>query len=454
MENHNHKVLHFTVISFLFLFLLSCFSDYVSQYWKQVLNIDILSDIRRQPEKQYNLKENKPADAQDAADIDSVDFGQYQIPGVIVNFRTDTSSAVLPRTMYKLNALMRGEKVKLRIAWLGDSLIEGDLITQTVRDLLQDDFCGNRGVGFVPIKSITAGFRTSVTAVTNGAWKDDNFRNGKNKELQFLSGHTFYSRGGHLLLKDNTIKDTTQILEKWLVCGPASKEGAVVVNGERLTISTPNLFNRILLEKSIATKVRVSLQCDGIPLYGVSIEPEYGVIIDNLSFRGISGFELGRIDGSFLEDISSRGQYDLIVLQYGVNLMFRSRDTNYDYYYKGMDPVIKKMKQYMPNAEFMVVSSSDRAFRYGSKWSSAIGIDSLVAIQAKLAFENGIPFFNLYQTMGGSGTIVSWVENPERLAAKDYIHMSPRGAEILGRFFYNAFKNDYTKFVCRENSYQ
>ena len=454
MENHNHKVLHFTVLSFLCLVLLSSFSDYLSPYWKQVLNIDIFSDIKRQPLQQQAVAEKQPSAADDAGGSDSVAFGQYHLPGVIVDFRTDTTRSVLPRTMSKLNALRRGERVKLRIAWLGDSLIEGDLITQTVRDFLQDDFCGTRGVGFVPIKSVTAGFRTSVTAVTSGAWRDDNFRNGKKTAPQFFSGHTFYSWGGRLFLRDNTARDSAQVFEKWLLCGPASREGSVVINGERVVVSSPNLFNRVLLEKSSSPTAQLSMQCGGIPLYGVSIEPEYGVIVDNLSFRGICGVELGRLDGDFLEDISRSGLYDLIVLQYGVNLMFRPRDTNYEYYYKMMDPVIKKMKQHMPATDFMMVSCSDRAFRYGSKWSSAVGIDSLVAIQAKLAFENGIPFFNLYKTMGGNGTIVSWVERPEPLASRDYIHMSPRGAEILGRMFYNAFKNDYSRFVCQEKSRQ
>lgn len=454
MENHNYKVLHFTVLSFFFLFVLSCFSDYVSQYWKQVLNIDILSEIKRQPAKERNVTENKPDAGPDVAGQDSVEFGQYHLPGIIVNFRTDTTSAVLPRTMSKLNALRRGERVKLRIAWLGDSLIEGDLITQTVRDFLQEDFSGNRGVGFVPIKSITAGFRTSVTAVTNGTWRDDNFKNGKKTAPLYLSGHSFSSWGGQLFLDDNTVKDSAQVLEKWLLCGPASQDGSVVVNGTRIAVAAPNRFNRIFLEKSVTPKAQFSFQCGGIPLYGVSMEPEYGVIVDNFSFRGITGVELGRLDAAFLEDISRSGMYDLIVLQYGVNLMFRPRDTNYDYYYQLMDPVIKKMKQYMPTTEFMVVSCSDRAFRYGREWSSAVGIDSLVTTQARLAFENGIPFFNLYQTMGGSGTIVSWAESPEPFAARDYIHMSSRGAKVLGRLFYNALKNDYTRFVCQENSYQ
>ncbi|KAA3628041.1 MAG: hypothetical protein DWQ02_19540, partial [Bacteroidetes bacterium] len=48
-----------------------------------------------------------------------------------------------------------------RIAYYGDSSIERDLITQTVRDSLQKMF-GGSGVGFVPVTSHLKGFRRSV----------------------------------------------------------------------------------------------------------------------------------------------------------------------------------------------------------------------------------------------------------------------------------------------------
>ena len=46
---------------------------------------------------------------------------------------------------------------KTRIGYFGDSMIEGDLITQDFRSTLQDTF-GGIGVGFMPVTSIVAGF--------------------------------------------------------------------------------------------------------------------------------------------------------------------------------------------------------------------------------------------------------------------------------------------------------
>ncbi len=463
MRNNNKKVLLFTTISFFLLLTESYFSGQLSSYWPLFNNIDILSDIKssdvpsQKSTKRLFLSKTLPRVADSLAssktNADNLSFNQYLLPGVLVDFKSDTTQPVLPMVMKKLAALSRGEKVKLRIAWLGDSMIEGDLITQTVRELLQNQFSGNHGVGFVPFRSITAGYRISATARSFGSWMDDNFKNRIFQEPLFFSGHVFYSTSGRLCLRDNTIKDSSQVVEKWLLCGRADSNTVISVNKSSKAIATPSLFNRILLEKSRRNSIEVTVPTKRIALYGLSFEPEYGVVIDNFSFRGISGFELGKFDTKFLDEISQSGTYDLIVIQYGVNVMFRSRDTNYDYYLNGMDPALKKLKQHLPNTEFLMISTFDRAFPYGQKWKSAVGIDSLLKTQATLAYRNQIPFFNLYQTMGGNGTIVKWVEDGERLASQDYIHASPKGAVILGNTIYGAFMKDYQKRL-RKSTYK
>ena len=229
MQNHNKKVVQFTAISFFLLLIASCFSSQLSSYWPLFSKVDILSDIKISiiPPLKSGPTPLRYASHSDSlavpyqAHSDSLSFNQYLLPGVIVDFKADTTRPVLPKMMQKLAALNRGEKVKLRIAWFGDSLIEGDLITQTVRELMQNQFSGNRGVGFVSCKSVTAGYRISATARSTGFWLDENFKTRSFKDPLFFSGHVFYSAGGKLFLKDNTVKDSSQVLEKWLLCGPA-----------------------------------------------------------------------------------------------------------------------------------------------------------------------------------------------------------------------------------------
>src|SRR5215813_8857713 len=55
----------------------------------------------------------------------------------------------------------------VRVAFFGDSFIEGDILTASFRDTLQQLF-GGQGVGYVPITSEVAQFRTSIRQTFNG----------------------------------------------------------------------------------------------------------------------------------------------------------------------------------------------------------------------------------------------------------------------------------------------
>jgi len=110
-------------------------------------------------------------------------------------------------------------------------------------------------------------------------------------------------------------------------------------------------------------------------------------------------------------------------------------------------PIVKKFRNCFPESDFLVVSTADRAFRYAGEYRSAVGIDSLVKIQALLAFESGSCFYNQFATMGGTNSIVDWASRSPSLANKDYVHPNHRGAEVLGGYFYEAILNDLDKYI-------
>ena len=110
-------------------------------------------------------------------------------------------------------------------------------------------------------------------------------------------------------------------------------------------------------------------------------------------------------------------------------------------------PILKKIKGSFPATDFVLVSTADRAFRYGGEYRSAVGIDSLVKIQAVLAYETGSSFYNQFQTMGGTNSIVEWAKQKPALANQDYVHPNHRGAAILGTRFYEAILKEYNKYI-------
>lgn len=373
-------------------------------------------------------------------------FSNYKFSTLITSFQEDTTLPSLLHLDAKLLALKQGKKTKIRIAYLGDSMIEGDRLTKKLRELLQALFGGN-GVGFVPVTSNVARFRTTTSDDYSGNWKEINFKNSPAdaKKTLFFSGRTYFSNDSWTIIRDRTINDSV-LIEKSLICGPTAGSH-IQYNDQNLTVHAPDKINRIVLSNDYSTQAKLVINDGALPLYGISFEAPSGVYVDNFSFRGITGIEFNSLDTSFLKAINQKNPYDVIVLGYGVNLLYKPNEKNFTWYRELFNPVLGKLKKCFPNSDIIIVSTADRAFRYNGEYKSAIGIDSVVRLQARLAFKNGLCFYNQFATMGGANSIVKWAEETPALANKDYIHPNERGAKILATHFFHAILNDYNKYL-------
>jgi lysophospholipase L1-like esterase len=446
--NSNRRVFLFVLYSiglFLFLSLVATFTGFI---WLPFQRVNLVSDLVIPPPDTASAAHGDTATNKPPIIIQErpdEDFTLYRSAHLITNFRADTTKSSLLSLMEKLKDLKDGKKRKVRIAYFGDSMIEGDLLTQTLRRLLQEMFGGN-GVGFVPITSQVSKFRTSVVDNYSDTWEEQNFKEGKNKWL-YLSGHLFHTANGWVQMRDQTIHDSAVMIEKSLICGKFSGNAVVTINRQPVNIQSSGELNRIVIGNSRDAGIQVSIADERIPVYGISFESESGIFVDNFSFRGITGVEYGIIDSTLLTSIAENNPYDLIVFQYGVNLLFRPNDKNYNWYGQMILPVIKKLRRSFPGTEFLLVSTADRAFRYAGEYKSAVGIDSLVKLQAELAFATKSSFYNQFAAMGGTNSIVAWANAHPSLANQDYVHPNHRGAEILGTYLYEALLKEYDKYL-------
>ncbi|MFK7060964.1 hypothetical protein V3Q90_12655 [Flavobacterium oreochromis] len=445
--NSNNKVFIFVLSVTSAYFGLSYFSKNIVEYYPSFKNVDLFTDI--QSDKIVNLNNQKKKKNQNSL-IDSIQkqdstftvFESYNGTN-ITDFDADNNNFVFENLSKKLAELYQNKKAKIRIAWFGDSQIEGDLMTQDIREMLQEYFNKKKGVGFVPINSISSDFRRTATSKISGIFETFNFKQNPEKNV-FLSGYSFFSPDLDITLRNRIKKDSTQILEKWLLFGKGN-DISITHNGVETNYHANEAFNRVLLDKSTSNGIHFKAKFSNTPIYGVSFEPENGIVLDNFSFRGITGVELDKISTELLQKLNQENYYDLIVFQYGVNLMFRPNDVNYDYYYQKMTPLIKKFKKEMPKTDFLIFSCSDRAFKYNNEWKSAIGIDSLIKTQARLSYDNKIPFYNLFLSMGGKGIMKKWVDTIPTMASKDYIHFNSRGSKVVAKTIFKSIQKEFDK---------
>lgn len=443
MNNHR-KVLVFIVLT-TFIYLLSSFYiNFITPFFPSFKNIGLFAEITKDA-KRSNFKKTNFLSAT-AVPMTGRFFENYLKKGTIVSFDADTNKCALAGINKKLFQLANGEPVKIRIAWFGDSQIEGDLITKDVRELLQNYFNKKAGVGFVPLTSVCGNFRQTSQMLINGTLEADNFKELTNRSKLFLSGYSYFGTDFEVLFNDKVPKEVNQMSQKWLLFGKGDSI-VVIKNGDTTKHSAQQSFNKILLSESTSNKIKLRIKTNYTPIYGISSEPKYGIVVDNFSFRGTSGENLNHISNALLADVNAKQKYDLVIYQYGINLLFKPNETNFDYYNRLIGPALRKLKANFYNSDFLLLSCSDRAFKYDGVWQSATGIDSLVKLQSKLAFDNKLAFYNLYRSIGGKGTIVKWADSTYQMANKDYIHFNSRGARKVGNLIFKALVNDYKKFV-------
>lgn len=443
--NQNKKVLQFVLAATMCLLGFSLFIHFNKVENEQLKNIDILSSIFKSDTTTTKRNTGDTSlfevdtTKQFALQNDSIarQLQHFNVANRLTNFSADTNAIVLDNFIKKLIALRKNKKGKIRIAYLGDSMIEGDLVSQTLRKYLQQNYGGN-GVGFVPITSAVAGFRQSVKHTFTANWKESNFKNKFSAVPLYLSGKTFFATGYNRVdVEDKTITAAIKT-NKYLLCGYKPNSGQIAVNSIFYAIKPTTVFNRILIDSSAKTAIKLEASDAALPFYGLSFETNDGVIVDNFSFRGLGGFEFAGIDSSFLTQVNNTQPYDLIIMQYGVNLLNHPNNNSFGWYQKAMTACIRKMKSCFKNADFLLISSADKSFKYSNGTHTAIGMDSLIATQERIAFENKIAFFNTYSSMGGYNSMVNWANGNPQLAAKDYTHLNAKGAEVLGTGIFNA----------------
>ena len=441
-NNRNWRVVTLISISFFIYLFFSILSFAFDIKWEPFEKVNLITDVFDKNKKSELAKADQQKKNSETNNPKNLvqDFELYKKPHFITNFYKGDSVNALAKFSEKLHKLKSTKKGKIRIAYFGDSMIEGDLLTQTLRKLLQKEF-GGYGVGFLPIHSKVAGFRQTATVKSSG-WETINFMD-KGAKNMYISGFSF-SGLGNGSFTDRTVT-TPPSLQKFLIYGQ-SNGGSIDYDGTSIHLQGNDLVNAQLLSNNNATSFEFKSNSATTPFYGVSFESENGIILDNFSFRGITGVEFRKIDEDFLKAVQSANHYDLIVMQYGVNLLFRPNDTDYSYYTKNMTPVLEKFISAFPKTDILLVSSADRAFRYNGEYQTAKGLPNLLETQAKLAYDHHLAFFNLFETMGGENSIVDWASQKPPLANKDYVHPNGKGADILAEKLFHAIMNDYRNY--------
>ena len=349
-------------------------------------------------------------------------------------------------------------KRPVRIAYFGDSFIEADIFTAHLREKLQRQY-GGCGVGYVSMYSPIAGFRRTVKHKAEGWTRhlvSDSI--GFNRSLQDLSNQYFIAQAGaytqlegqsrYVSLLDTCHSSTLFFRSE------DSLNVTPFINGVKQPVHKvrgADYLQAITVKGKIG---KVQWMIDRIDstacFYGVSMDPVKGVVVDNYSVRGSSGRQLQGIPSDVFHRYNKLRTYDLVVLQYGLNVA-HGEVTNYDYYTHSMIPVVERIKRLFPQASVLIVSVGDREVKNEEgDLHTMPAVKSLIQYQKKLAYETKVAFWNMYEAMGGEGSIVEMVNSNPPKANLDYTHINFRGGETLAGLLFEAMKYGQQQYEKRE----
>jgi lysophospholipase L1-like esterase len=359
----------------------------------------------------------------------------------------------LKRFYEKLYRQEETKSGKIRIGYFGDSMNDGDFIVQDVRSRFQKDY-GGKGVGYVAISSLSAASRGSISHQVSKDWVIQSFVKVKKPSKPFgIDGQVFFTRktgSGWVKYKAQSQECSTELYNPVLLYGSSNNQNAsVTIRADKDSVFSKkleplHLLNTLALTSSDVKSLQVTFNnADSIPIYGFSFDDGQGVHVDNFSMRGNSGLLLSILSPALMNAFDSVLNYDLIILQYGANVLGYGT-LNYSWYEKNMTTVVNNLHQCFPNADILIISTADKASKIEQEMKTSLAVIPLAKAQRNYARRTKSGYINLYQVMGGEGSMVKWVDGG--LANKDYTHFNAAGSRKVAKLIYDEIDKGFQKY--------
>jgi lysophospholipase L1-like esterase len=350
-----------------------------------------------------------------------------------------------------LASTQRGDWVT-RIVHYGDSHIAADILTGALRSRLQSCF-GDAGAGFVLAGPPWQWYsRAGVASRASSGWQVDGL------------SQASLAADGRLGLAGVSL--STRNAGEWLGLTAAGRYFDVYVlkqpGGGAIDISLDAVeWKRNVSLRSRAVEadyIEIVAPDDSIHtieirtrtsgptrIFGITIEGERaGVEYDALGINGARASRPLLWDWKVLASNLERRDPDLIIVAYGSNEVTDS-DLDLEEYTASFATLLTRFHEAAPRASILVLGPPDRAVRAGRRWKSASRMSSLVEAQRQAALKAGAAFYDLFNAMGGAGSVERWATQNQPLAQADRVHLTSAGYKLVADWINSELMRGYVK---------
>jgi lysophospholipase L1-like esterase len=366
----------------------------------------------------------------------------------------DSFNAALVRTDRK------EKRAITRITHYGDSPITNDGITGTTRQLMQERF-GDSGHGFILIDRPWDWYgHQAISFSPGGGWIDSSFMNPRTRDGEFgLGGVAFFGNGPGKYARfgpaqtGNTGKKFSRF-EIYYLQQPSGGQFTIDAsdNESRLVSTSADQEKSAFAEIDVngsANSFSVKTVSGDVRLFGAVLEnDDTGVVYDSLGVNGaFAGLLATAMNEQHWAEQLQHRHPNLVVLNYGTNESEYASDDQMQRYERELKEVVRRVRTALPTASILIVSPMDRGKRApGGRVITLPSIPKIVEMQRRVALETHCAFLNMFEAMGGEGTMARWHEGRKHLVGADLTHPNGDGAQTVGTLLYMALMESYNAY--------
>ena len=355
----------------------------------------------------------------------------------------------------KLESISEDDTSPVEILHWGDSQIEGDRISGVIRSSWQKSW-GGSGPGLIPaVQPIPA---LSIRQENSGNWK----RHTRFGQIDSTLNHNAYGLMATFSLTDGdgsvTLKPhpsgfkLNKVWERLRV-----SVGSAPLGGNLMIQGTENKYRAFSIRPASTgmhqgitaflepneKELKIDFEGYMLEVTGIELGSSTGVQLHNIPMRGSAGMLFTKLDSRHLRKNLEDRDLGLLILQFGGNVVpYINDSTSAHRYGKRFAKQIQYLKSIKPNVPILVIGPSDM----GAPDTYPM-LEAVVKSLETATEDEGCMYWNLFEAMGGRGTMEEWASAEPKLASPDLIHFSPKGARIVGEMLDQAVRDEYKNWV-------
>lgn len=380
----------------------------------------------------------------------------------------DKSHSMYP--FYRQLAELKGARINdgsrvVSVFHLGDSHVQAGFLTGRIMRLFHADF-GNAGRGLItPLKMARTNEPSDYVIRSSSAWNTARcIQNGVTIPLgiggvSILSRDSLFTISVGSMERDdqrNYLFNRVEILHYPTAPELDADQLGLDLKARHIENKNPYIttirLNKLVSSLNLVGRVTKENR-DSAIYYGFILENgKNGVLYHSAGINGTQFTHWTKIPS--LGEQTRALDPALVILSLGTNESFMGKSFNLKAFNTQMDTIVSRIKAKNPGAAILFTTPPENCIRSRVNGATTYVKNPLVPIISraivKYATDHHYAYWDLFSISGGEGSCLKvWQKNG--LFAKDYVHFTVDGYNVIGDYLYRAIIKGYNDYVTHNN---